>query len=116
MILSCHFLSKNRYVDSMETVYYRPESNAEYVCGVFIAFISVFGGAAVLSLLMIMVMHLLFMPILFVFDGYAGPCIHAGTFFFCYYLVKESGVEYDSSPWIFSVHDILYFRLSIRFV
>ena len=43
-------------------------------------------------------------------------CIHAGTFFFCYYLVKESGVEYDSSPWIFSVHDILYFRLSIRFV
>lgn len=62
VILSCHFLSKKRYVDSMETVYYRPESNAEYVCGVFIAFISVFGGAAVLSLLMIMVMHLLFMP------------------------------------------------------
>ena len=62
VILSCHFLSKKRYVDSMETVYYRPESNAEYVCGVFIAFISVFGGAALLSLLMIMVMHLLFMP------------------------------------------------------
>lgn len=62
VILSCHFLSKKRYVDSMETVYYRPESNEEYVCGVFIAFISVFGGAAVLSLLMIMVMHLLFMP------------------------------------------------------
>ena len=39
-----------------------------------------------------------------------------GLSFFCYYLVKESGVEYDSSPWIFSVHDILYFRLSIRFV
>jgi len=62
VILSCHFLSKKRYVDSMETVYYRPESNAEYVWGVFIAFISVFGGAAVLSLLMIMLMHLLFMP------------------------------------------------------
>ena len=66
-------------------------------------FISVFGGAA-LSLLMIMVMHLLFIfpswvefTIYFIcFDGYAGP-IHAGTFFlFCYYLVKGIGL-YDSS-------------------
>ena len=62
VILGCHFLYKGRGVDSMEAIYYRSESNAEYVYGMFVAFISVFGGAAIFSLLMVLLVHLLFMP------------------------------------------------------
>lgn len=62
VILSCHFLYKERCVDSMEALYYRPESNAEYVWGIFAAFVGVFGGAAVLSLVIAMLAHLLFIP------------------------------------------------------
>ncbi|MFR7812129.1 MAG: hypothetical protein ACLU4N_24445, partial [Butyricimonas faecihominis] len=35
VILGCHFLYKGRGVDSMEAIYYRSESNDEYVYCMF---------------------------------------------------------------------------------
>lgn len=59
IVFGSHFLYKGRKIDTLETVYYRPISNVEYVWNISFAFICVFGGLATLSLLLTMVIHLL---------------------------------------------------------
>lgn len=44
------FLAKSLRNDSMDVIYYRPESNAEYIWGTILGFIIIFGGMALLSL------------------------------------------------------------------
>lgn len=65
IVFGSHFLYKGRKIDTLETVYYRPISNVEYVWNISFAFICVFGGLATLSLLLTMVIHLLteFIPL-----------------------------------------------------
>lgn len=58
VFLAGTFLGKERKVDSMDTVYYRPESNAEYIVGVSLGFIIVFTLMAGISLLGGMLLHL----------------------------------------------------------
>lgn len=50
IFLAGMFLTKERRLDSMDTIYYRPESNAEYVVGMAAGFVRVFVVMAVISL------------------------------------------------------------------
>ena len=58
IVLACRFLYKNKNIDTLEAIYYRPESNKEYVWGIFLAFVYTFGGAAIISLVIAMLIHL----------------------------------------------------------
>ena len=57
VFLAGTFLGKERKVDSMDTIYYRPESNAEYVVGIFGGFMLVFTVMAGISLLGGVLLH-----------------------------------------------------------
>lgn len=58
IFLAGTFLVKKGNMDSMDTVYYRPESNAEYVWGMFWGFFRVFVYMAIVSLLLGLLLHL----------------------------------------------------------
>lgn len=45
-------LYKNRKIDTLEAIYYRPESNMEYVWGVSLATICIFSGLSIISLIL----------------------------------------------------------------
>lgn len=56
--LATYSLCKGHKIDTLDAIYYRPISNSEYIWGIGLAFIGVFGGMALLSLLLIMPIHL----------------------------------------------------------
>ena len=58
LFLAGTFLNKDRKLDSMDTIYYRPASNAEYIWGICWGFVRVFFWMAVLSLLCSVLLHL----------------------------------------------------------
>lgn len=59
VLLTISFWDKGRETDSMDAIYYRPESNSEYVWGMSLGFILVFGGTGFLSLILGALIHLL---------------------------------------------------------
>lgn len=58
IFLAGMFLTRERRVDSMDAIYYRPESNAEYVLGMAGGFAGVFIIMAVVSLFLSFLLHL----------------------------------------------------------
>ena len=58
IFLAGMFLTKERKLDSMDTIYYRPESNAEYVLGMAAGFAGVFTVMAIVSLFFGSLLHL----------------------------------------------------------
>ena len=58
LFLAGTFLNKDRKLDSMDTIYYRPASNAEYIWGICWGFVRVFFQLAIFSLLCSMLLHL----------------------------------------------------------
>lgn len=59
LFFSVGFLNKGLKKDSMDVIYYRPESNVEYVWGTILGFILIFGGAGLISLLCGVFVHLM---------------------------------------------------------
>ena len=57
IVFGSYFLYKERKIDTLETIYYRPISNTKYIQGICFAFICVFGGVATLLLLLTMFTH-----------------------------------------------------------
>ena len=58
VFLAGSFLGKERKMDSMDTVYYRPESNADYVVGMMLGFTKTFMTMAGISLVIGMLLHI----------------------------------------------------------
>ena len=58
IFLAGTFLGKERKMDSMDTVYYRPESNADYVVGMMLGFTKTFMTMAGISLVVGMLLHI----------------------------------------------------------
>lgn len=58
LFLAGMFLTREKKVDSMDAIYYRPESNAGYVVGMFLGFVRVFLLMATLSLCVGLSIHL----------------------------------------------------------
>lgn len=58
IFLAGSFLGKERKMDSMDTVYYRPESNADYVVGMMLGFAKTFMTMAGISLVIGMLLHI----------------------------------------------------------
>ncbi|WP_455508793.1 hypothetical protein [Butyricimonas paravirosa] len=58
IFLAGSFLGKERKMDSMDTVYYRPESNADYVVGMMLGFTKTFMTMAGISLVIGMLLHI----------------------------------------------------------
>lgn len=58
IFLAGTFLGKERKMDSMDTVYYRPESNADYVVGMMLGFAKTFMMMAGISLVIGMLLHI----------------------------------------------------------
>ena len=58
IFLAGTFLGKERKMDSMDTVYYRPESNADYVMGMMLGFAKTFMTMAGVSLVIGMLLHI----------------------------------------------------------
>ena len=58
IFLAGSFLGKERKMDSMDTVYYRPESNADYVVGMMLGFTKTFMTMAGISLVVGMLLHI----------------------------------------------------------
>ncbi len=58
IFLAGMFLTRERRVDSMDAIYYRPESNAEYILGMAGGFAGVFIIMAVVSLFLSFLLHL----------------------------------------------------------
>ena len=58
LFLSGMFLNRESKLDSMDTIYYRPESNVEYIWGVCWGFARVFLSMAVVSLFLGVLVHL----------------------------------------------------------
>ncbi|WP_099292862.1 hypothetical protein [Butyricimonas sp. Marseille-P3923] len=52
VVVASVFLNRKQRIDTIETTYYHSESNAEYVWSSFLGFLSFFGLAAVISLLL----------------------------------------------------------------
>lgn len=72
LFLAGIFLNKDRKLDSMDTVYYRPESNAEYIWGMCLGFVRVFFRMAVISLLLAAMINIFgsktpFNPLIYLF-------------------------------------------------
>ncbi len=59
IFLAGTFLGRERKVDSLDTIYYRPESNADYVIGMMMGFVKVFMAMAGILLLLGMLLHVL---------------------------------------------------------
>lgn len=58
VFLAVAYMERGWKIDSMDTISYRPQSNTAYVWGMCIAFVLVFSGVAILTLLPAIVIHL----------------------------------------------------------
>ena len=93
------FLTKERKLDSMDMVYYRPESNVEYVLGMAAGFAWVFIMMAIVSLFFGFLLHFFASECvdLFVLLDYIYCSItrfYVESFFFYSYFDPSSGIEY----------------------
>lgn len=58
LFLASGFLNRERKIDSMDAIFYRPESNTEYIWGMSLAFIFTFFIMAIISQVLAMLIHL----------------------------------------------------------
>ena len=106
IFLAGSFLGKERKMDSMDTVYYRPESNADYVVGMMLGFTKTFMTMAGISLVIGMLLHIfasespfnfLALSFLLAHDNFSGFGICLGFLFLHSYMGSSPGTWYIDS-------------------